>query len=428
MDAKDFEISRLGEAMLPSPLKNYSFAKDDASVCYATDVSVLTEYVKNGVPIPAFEKAGAREKIFHDPAWSKAAILTAGGLCPGLNEVIRSLTLTLLNRYHVPVVYGIRYGYKGLNPKHGLSPLMLTPELVDDIHEAGGTILGSSRGNEDTGVIVDTLVRMNINLLFCIGGDGTSRGAHDIAMEVKRRKLAISVIAIPKTIDNDINFIDKSFGFASAVLAAGPVVTCAHAEARGAYNGIGLVKVMGRDSGFIAAYTALSNPFVNYCLVPEEPFTLEGDGPRALLPNLLRRLESKHHAVILVAEGAGQELFLNKEEKRDASGNKLHQDIGELLKDEITRYFAEKKVPVTLKYFNPGYTIRSVSAGGEDAVFCALLAEGAAHAAMAGRTDMMIGHWNGEFTHVPIALATSSRKKLNLGSPLWNGVRSMTCF
>ena len=428
MELADFAISRLGKATLPSPLENHVFVDDDATVCYDTDTAVLAEYIKQGKPIPAFEKAGAREKLFHDPAWSKAAILTAGGLCPGLNEVIKFLTLTLMNRYKVPVVYGIPYGYKGLNPAHRLSPIMLTPEMVDDIHEQGGTILGSSRGEEDTSVVVDTLARMNINMLFCIGGDGTSRGAHDIAMEIKRRKLAISVIAIPKTIDNDISFIDKSFGFSSAVLAAGPVVTCAHTEAKGAYNGIGLIKVMGRDSGFIAAYTTLSNPFVNYCLVPERPFTLEGDGDDALLPHLVKRLEAKHHAVILVAEGAGQDLFASKSDKRDASGNKLHQDIGLLLKEEITRYCKERNVPMTLKYFDPGYTIRSVKAEGDDAVFCAMLANGAAHAAMSGRTDMMIGHWNGAFTHVPIALATSARKKLDLSSSLWGTVRDMTCF
>ena len=428
MSPEDFKITRLGEAVLPSPLKNHVFVPDDATVCYETDAEVIARYVREGKTVPAFEKAGAREKIFHDPAWSKAAVLTAGGLCPGLNEVIKFLTLALINRYGVPVVYGIRYGYKGLNPAHGLSPVLLTPEMVDDIHEEGGTILGSSRGQEDTGVIVDTLSRMNINLLFCIGGDGTSRGAHAIAQEVLRRKLAISVVAIPKTIDNDISFIDKSFGFATAVRAAGPVVTCAHTEAKGAYNGVGLIKVMGRDSGFIAAYTTLANPFVNYCLVPERPFTLDGEGENALLPHLVKRLEAKHHAVILAAEGAGQELFGKESDRRDASGNKLHNDIGLLLKEKITAYCAEHNVPVTLKYFDPGYTIRSVKAEGEDAVFCAMLANGAAHAAMSGRTDMMIGDWNGELTHVPIALATSARKKLDLKSQLWSTIRDMTVF
>ena len=263
-------------------------------------------------------------------------------------------------------------------------------------------------------------------MLFCIGGDGTARGAHDIAMEIKRRKLAISVVAIPKTIDNDLSFIDRSFGFATAVLTAGSFVYCAHNEAKGAYNGIGLVKVMGRDSGWIAAYTTLANPFVNYCLVPEQKFVLEGEN--GLLPHLAERLKRKHHAVIMVAEGAGQEFFKDAPERRDASGNILKNDIGVFLKDEINRYMSEHGVDTTIKYFDTGYAIRSVAADGEDAVFCTLLANNAAHAAMSGRTDMMVGYWNGSFTHVPIKLATSSRKKIDLDGPLWSCVKTQVCF
>ena len=428
MKREDFIVSTLGKASLPSPVVGQAFVSDDETVCYDTDAKHIAEYVRNNEDIPAFERAGARATIFHDPAWSRAAILTAGGLCPGLNEVIKFLTQTLMNDYKVPVVYGIPYGYRGLNPARKLSPIHLSMEMVDAIHEEGGTILGSSRGQEDTNVIVDTLMRMNINMLFCIGGDGTARCAHDIAMEIKRRKLAISVICVPKTVDNDLNFIDQTFGFATAVLQAGPYITCAHSEAKGAYNGVGLVKVMGRDSGFIAAYTALSNPFVNYCLVPEVPFTLDGEGTKSLLPHLVERLKAKQHAVILVAEGAGQELFKDQEVKRDASGNKLHNDIGTFLKGEINRYCKEQGIEVNVKYFDPGYAIRSVKAVGSDAVFCAMLAAGAVHAAMAGKTDVMIGHWAGQFTHVPIALATSSRKKIELDSTLWSNVQAMTCF
>jgi 6-phosphofructokinase 1 len=243
MNKSDFIIENLGPANLQSPLKDHTFVRDDATVAFDTSAETLAKYASNKEEIPAFEMAGPREKIFHDPAWSRAAILTAGGLCPGLNEVVKFLTLSLRKNYGVPIVYGIRYGYRGLNPASGLSPILLTEDMVDAIHEDGGTILGSSRGAEDTNIIVDTLVRMNINMLFCVGGDGTARGAHDIAMEVKRRKLAISVISIPKTIDNDINFIDRSFGFATAVLSAGNFISCAHNEAKGAYNGVGLVKV-----------------------------------------------------------------------------------------------------------------------------------------------------------------------------------------
>jgi len=425
----DFVISTLGECTIPSPITDQTFVSDAETVSYFTDVAQIKSYIDRGEDVPAFEHAGPRQMIYHNPAWCRAAILTAGGLCPGLNEVIKFLTLSLYRDYGVHDIYGIRYGYRGLNPARNLAPVRLTPEVVDDIHDKGGSILGSSRGAEDTGLIVDSLKRLGVNLLFCIGGDGTSRCAHEIAEEIMVRQLPISVVAIPKTIDNDISFIDRTFGFSTAVRRAEQFVSGAHNEAKGAYNGLSLIKVMGRDSGFIAAYTALANPYINYCLIPESPFSLDDPGdPKALLPHLVERMNLKHHAVIIVAEGAGQNLFASRERKKDASGNILHEDIGIFLKNEINKYFKSRKIELNLKYFDLGYTIRSVRAEGDDAVFCATLAQSAAHAAMAGKTDVMVGHWSGMFTHVPIALATKQRKKLDLHTPLWSCVESLTCF
>ena len=420
MKYTDFAIEKLGTPTIASPVKNLDFVRDDANVAYHNDIRDIT--ANPDEPILAFEQAGPRDMIYHDPSWSRAAILTAGGLCPGLNDVIKFITRTLRQQYGVPVVYGIPYGYRGLNPEFKHEPRILTNEDVDHIHEDGGSVLGSSRGRQPEKIMVDTLARMNINMLFCIGGDGTLRGAHAIAEEVRRRKLAISVIGIPKTIDNDISFIDKSFGFESAVYASSLFITSAHNEAEGAYNGIGLVKVMGRDSGFIAAYATLANSHVTYCLVPENPFKL--DGPGGLLQNLEKRLNERHHAVIIVAEGAGQDLFEDQEKNQDASGNILHKDIGLLLKDRINAYFKERKIEVNLKYFDPSYTIRSVPARGTDAVFCTMLAQNAVHAAMSGRTDMVVGHWHDAFTHVPISLAISNRKKIDTKGQLWNSVAS----
>ena len=420
MKYTDFAIEKLGTPTIASPVKNLDFVRDDANVAYHNDIRDIT--ANPDEPILAFEQAGPRDMIYHDPSWSRAAILTAGGLCPGLNDVVKFITRTLRQQYGVPVVYGIPYGYRGLNPEFKHEPRILTNEDVDHIHEDGGSVLGSSRGRQPEKIMVDTLARMNINMLFCIGGDGTLRGAHAIAEEVRRRKLAISVIGIPKTIDNDISFIDKSFGFESAVYASSLFITSAHNEAEGAYNGIGLVKVMGRDSGFIAAYATLANSHVTYCLVPENPFKL--DGPGGLLQNLEKRLNERHHAVIIVAEGAGQDLFADQEKNQDASGNILHKDIGLLLKDRINAYFKERKIEVNLKYFDPSYTIRSVPARGTDAVFCTMLAQNAVHAAMSGRTDMVVGHWHDAFTHVPISLAISNRKKIDTKGQLWNSVAS----
>ena len=429
LSRKDFQISDLGKCTITSPITDMTFVDDLESVSYYCDPADFTAFIRNNEPVPAFEKAGPRKMLFHNPAWSRAAILTAGGLCPGLNEVIKFLTISLTRDYGVNDILGLRYGYRGLNPASNLSPVRLTPDVVDDIHDKGGSILGSSRGSENVTVLVDSLKQLGVNLLFCIGGDGTSRCAHEIALEIGKRQLPISVVAIPKTIDNDICFIDKTFGFSTAVRTAGEFVSGAHNEAQGAYNGLALIKVMGRDSGFIAAYTTLANPYINYCLIPEEPFSLDGrDGTKALLPNLVERMNKKHHAVIIVAEGAGQNLFVSRERQKDASGNILHEDIGVLLKDEIKAHFKKHNIELNLKYFDLGYTIRSVRAEGEDAVFCAMLAQNAAHAAMAGKTDVMVGHWSGEFTHVPIALATRERKKVDLHSPLWNCVESLTCF
>ncbi|NLB69001.1 MAG: ATP-dependent 6-phosphofructokinase, partial [Lentisphaerae bacterium] len=327
--------------------------------------------------------------------------------------------------YGVLHIFGIKYGLEGFIPSYGHEPLILDPDVVDDIHHEGGTILGSSRGAQDTRQIVNTLARLNLNILFCIGGDGTLRAAHDIAEEAKRNNLKISVIGVPKTIDNDLAFIGRSFGFETAVYASGPVITAAHIEAKGAYNGVGLVKLMGRDSGFIAAYSCLANSVVNMCLIPEEPFELEGE--HGVLTALERRFSiGKTHAVVVVAEGAGQEHIDNEEVRRDPSGNVRKKDIGEFLKSRIESYFAEKNESVTVKYFDPSYSIRSVPACGTDAILCYTLAKNAVHAAMAGRSDCVIGQCAGVYMHVPIALATIERQKIDVNGMLWQSVVDAT--
>ena len=331
---------------------------------------------------------------------------------------------TLWFDYGVRHIFGVRYGLEGLVPSYGHEPIVLTPEDVDDIHQDGGTILGSSRGGQPTEQIVRRLADMNINMLFCIGGDGTLRAARDIAAEVKKRKLSISVVGVPKTIDNDLAFIGRSFGFETAVYETGHVITCAHVEAKGAPRGVGLVKLMGRDSGFIAAYAAIANSVVNLCLVPEVPFTL--DGEHGVLTALERRFGiGKSHAVIVVAEGAGQDL-LQGETKRDASGNVLKKDIGTFLKTKIEEHFAAKGSPVSVKYFDPSYMIRSVPARGSDAIHCCLLAKNAVHAAMAGRTNCVVGKCADVYMLVPIALATAERQKLDVSGPLWQAVVDVT--
>jgi 6-phosphofructokinase 1 len=369
---------------------------------------------------PCFEMAGARQKIFFDPANVACGIVTCGGLCPGLNDVIRALVMSSYYHYGIRKIYGFRYGYEGLSSKCQHEPMELTPERVVDIHEMGGTILGSSRGAQDPSEMVDTLQSMNINILFTIGGDGTLRGAHAVSQEIQKRGLPISVIGIPKTIDNDISYIQKSFGFETAVSEARRATYAAHSESIGAHNGIGLVKLMGRESGFIAAYAVLAGSDVNFCLIPEAPVSLEG-----FLKALKERLERRKHAVVVVAEGAGQE-WLQLTGERDPSGNIRFGDIGIFLRDNIKKYFKDIAMSMSIKYIDPSYMIRSIPANAHDSAFCLLLGHNAVHAGMAGRTGMAVGFWNHRFTHVPIPLAVSQRKKIDPHGRIWNSVLAST--
>ena len=417
-------VETLGACKIDSPVRGEEFVQDGERILSNENESFMKSREKQLGHLPAFERAGPLTKIFHDPAWTRVGIVTAGGLCPGLNNVIKGLVETLFFSYGVKTVFGIRYGYAGLVPKYGYEPLMLDPDVVDTIHARGGTILGSSRGQQSTDELVDALERMNINVLFCVDGDGSLRCAGDIADECRRRNLKVSVVGIPKTIDNDLQFVGRSFGFETAVAAAAEVVGLAHVEAKGTPNGIGLVKLMGRDSGFIAAYAAMANPVVNFCLVPEMDFELEG--PNGLLAALGKRFSiGKGHAVIVVAEGAGQDLIAG-ESATDASGNVLKKDIGVFLKDRISSHFREKGVVVSVKYFDPSYTIRSVPASGTDAIKCYLPARNAVHAAMAGRTNCVIGNVGESYTVVPIRLATIERQTLSLTGDLWRSVIGST--
>jgi 6-phosphofructokinase 1 len=422
----DLTVPQLGPCKIKSPMRHCSFVDDDARVLVSADKDAGQAWVAAGKGLPAFEKAGPREMIFHDPAWSRAAIVTCGGLCPGINDVIKGLVQILHFDYGVRNIFGIPYGYEGFIPSFKHEPIMLTPDCIDTIHDVGGTILGSSRGQQSTPAIVDTLMRMNINMLFCVGGDGTLRAAHDISVEAHKRGQAISVIGVPKTIDNDLHFVGRSFGFETAVYTTSDIITSAHMEARGAFNGIGLVKLMGRDSGFIAAYASLANSVVNFCLVPEMDFDL--DGEHGLLKALERRFKSgKTHCVIVVAEGAGQRHMAAADEAgKDASGNVLKKDIGVFLRQAIEAHFDSTGTDISVKYFDPSYQVRSVPALGTDAILCHMLAQNAAHAAMAGRTDCVIGNQLNTYTHVPIALAATQRQKLDTNRAIWRSVLAAT--
>lgn len=421
-----FAIETLGEPLISSPLERsdeMSFVRDDDRLAVSPLLNTLTSQVQAGETPEGFELAGPRAKIFFNPPKTRAAIVTCGGLCPGINAVIRGLVLQLWHRYNCRQVFGIRYGYGGLS-QDAEPPLSLDPDAVSQIHQIGGTVLGSSRGAPPVPEMVDFLVKNRINMLFAIGGDGTMRGAQAIWEEVKRRGLKIAVVSIPKTIDNDIPFVRRSFGFETAVGVATHAIHSAHTEATGAPYGIGLVKLMGRHAGYIAATACLATGHANFCLIPEVPFGLEGPG--GLLEQIENRILLRRHAVIVVAEGAGQYFFDQGPKARDASGNVKLGDIGPYLKDRINEHMVKKNLPVTLKYIDPSYLIRSAPANPNDQLHCARLAQNAVHAAMAGKTGLLIGYWHGRLTHVPTSALTGIKQRINPQGELWFSVLETT--
>ncbi len=424
-ELKDLTIPTLGKLELPSTLSLTSdhFVDDSHQIILYANQKQAEASVPAGAAQPRFELAGPRAKLFFDPKKINCGIVTCGGLCPGLNDVIRTITLSLHWQYGVKKVWGFRFGYQGLSSQRRGDPLELSAELVDGLQHKGGTLLGSSRGHQDVGDMVDTLQKYDVSILFVIGGDGTFAGGHALAREIKKRKLAISVIGVPKTIDNDIVCSEVTFGYSTAIEEGRKAIRSAHEEAISAYNGIGLVKLMGRDSGFIAASAALANSDTNFCLVPEVPFQL--DGPNGFLTRMEKRLARKRHAVVVMAEGAGQELIKGPD-KKDASGNVKNKDIGLFLRQAIEADFKKKNIPFTIRYIDPSYMIRSCPANARDSIFCLLLGQNAVHAGLAGKTDMFVGYWNHHFTHVPLSVAVGRRKKINPVGMLWQTLLLMT--
>ncbi|MBQ4133389.1 MAG: ATP-dependent 6-phosphofructokinase [Desulfovibrionaceae bacterium] len=415
------KIDRVGVARIDSPLTFSNFV-DDTPYPFFLDNEFLGGL--NSKPRKlSFELAGPRKKIYFDPPKTRCAIVTCGGLCPGINDVIRSIVMEAAHGYGVAGVLGIRYGLQGFIPKYKHEVVELTPDSVSQIHQFGGTVLGSSRGPQNPEEVVDALERLNVSCLFMIGGDGTLKAANAVSQEAQRRGMRLSVIGVPKTIDNDINFISRSFGFETAVQKASEAIQCAHTEALGSPCGIGIVKLMGRESGFIAAHATISIKEANFVLIPETRFSLHGKG--GLLPALEDRLRKRGHAVIVVAEGAGQHL-MQETAGTDASGNPILADISHYLIEEIKSYFSKIEMKVTLKYIDPSYIIRSVPANADDRVYCGLLGQSAVHAAMAGKTEMVVAKLMDRYVHLPLSLVTARRKKLNIASSYWRSVLEST--
>jgi 6-phosphofructokinase 1 len=430
----DLAVPALGSATIRSPLKLstikgdriYNFIGEDECVlmeALATRDRASPEMEKSA----AFERAGPRELLFFEPSKLRAGIVTCGGLCPGMNNAIRSAALELLNHYRIAEVWGFRYGFAGLNPSEGVDPIRLTPEILEGIHHDGGSILGSSRGPQPPAIVLETLQRMGVQLLLVIGGDGSMRAAHTVYEEASRRGALISVVGVPKSIDNDVPLVDKTFGYETAFSIAVESILSAHTEASAYRNGVGLVRLMGRHSGFIAASAAVAESDADFVLIPEVPLVL--DGPDGFLEALVIRLRSNGHVVVVVAEGTGQDLMASNDvppEERDASGNIRLLDIGIYLKQRIDQELGQRDLQHTVKYIDPSYLIRSAPANPSDSLYSSDLARSAVHAGMAGRTGLLIGYWNGEYTHVPLREVIKRRKEVDLEGDLWHAVLETT--
>ena len=431
LDPSSLTIRCLGDRKISSPLEllmaegtpGHEFYTDDHRVLVQHELPDVSRMIAEGKEFPCFEVAGPRKKIFFDPEQTKCAIVTCGGLCPGFNDVIRAIVMQAHYRYGVRRIFGIPYGFEGLIPEYGHAIVNLTPDVVANIHEFGGTWLGTSRGPQDVLRMVDRLQELAVNILFVIGGDGSQRGAIAIEREARRRGAKLAVVGVPKTIDNDMIYMDKSFGYETAAGKAVEAVHAAHTEARSARGGIGLVKLMGRHSGFIACAATLASGEVNAVLIPEVPFAL--DGPHGFLEVIRQRVVTRGHAVVITAEGAGQE-HLGSSGKTDASGNLRLGDIGQFLKDKLTGHFKKCGTALTLKYIDPSYMIRSVPAMPQDRIYCMRLAQAAVHAGMAGKTGLIVARWHSVYVHVPISVATSARRTVDPRQDIWLSVLEST--
>jgi 6-phosphofructokinase 1 len=430
-----FDIPSLGSRQHPSPGLQKEWGCSDGHWIGDSQKILVDDTwspdTPSAVSTPAaIELAGPRRQIFFDPAKTNLAIVTCGGLCPGLNDVIRNLVMHGHYGYGVRRIVGLRYGFESLNPQFGHRTLELTPRGVDKIHHGGGSILGTSRGKQDPAIMAESLRSLGIDVLFVVGGDGSQKAALLLHQEIRKRGWPISIVGIPKTIDNDLLFMDQSFGYLTACAEALRTLNVAHSEARGARNGIGLVKLMGRDSGFIACSAALASGEVNFVLIPEVPFALAGE--RGLLRSVERRVLERGHAVIAVAEGAGQEWVTHGSPERDASGNVRYGDIGTFLREKLIAHFRERGLEVNLKYIDPSYELRGGVATAEDRIFCLQLARHAIHAGMSGKTGLVVARWHQRFVHLPMAVVAAGRRKVDREGDLWRCVLESTgqpaCF
>jgi len=357
-------------------------------------------------------RANATRHIYWDPKDVRAAIVTCGGLCPGLNSVVRELTDCLYNEYGVKDILGMRGGYHGLSNPEELTPMYLTPKIVNEIHMKGGSVLMAGRGGNDCIRIVDKLKERDINMLFVVGGDGTQSGAHALFLEARKRKMPISIVGVPKSIDNDVMYFDKTFGFESAVAEAVSVIRGSFVEATSANRAVSIVKLMGRDAGFVSMYAAVASNLVDLCLIPEVDVKLQD-----VLAYVDKVLAQKGYMVVAVAEGAGQNFV--ESEGVDPTGHTKYGDVGVFLRDAINEHLKRSDDGGRSFYFDPSYMIRAVPANPIDHIFCSRLSRDAVHTAMRGYTGVCVGPIHNIIIIMPMNNIASRQKTVNVHRNMW---------
>ena len=403
------------------------YTNPDGTCSVQEEDSTLSAHVRLLPELPASwaVRAGPRDTIYFDPSAITAGIVTVGGLCPGVNHILQALVVAL-TAYGVRDIRGIRYGLRGFF-ETDYPPVPLSVESVDQIHLNGGTVLGTSRGGSNVPRIVDAIQLMKLDQVYLVGGNGGNAAADAIHRECKARGYPCAVVGLPKSIDNDILLIDSCFGFSTATNEAQRAIMAASVEARSAHNGIGLVKLMGRSSGFLAAQASVGAGVVDVCLLPEVTFDLQ-----QVLSYVFDVLKRRGHAVIVVAEGAAQDTMraelqasgLEVPDERDPSGNPLLLDVGKWLRDKLKAAAHERQTQIDLKYLSPAYMIRSVVADSGDAVYCRMLGHSAVHGAMAGFSGITAGVCSKHYVLLPSHEVVRTTRRLDPRGRLYRMMRA----
>lgn len=398
------------------------------------DVDILRLFEQAGSPPPSFPEAGPRKELCFDPHRVKAAVVTTGGLAPGLNSVVHSIVDRHFNTYELNetlggAVYGIYDGFRGLRDCASNSTT-LNPKVTLDWLRQGGSNLGSIRFRDPQGEkhlvdeIAKSITQMAIDILYVIGGDGSQLIAHKVAQAVP----SISVLGVPKTMDNDVLWVRESFGFDTTVEQATHAINALHFEAQSTRR-VGLLQFFGAESGFVAANAALASGQVDLVLIPEAFNNLSDEQLQHYWKMLLGHLDDRvkrqahmPHAIVVVAEGVETALVQQKSRKLGRKG-----DFLELLKQDIAGKVRDRRGRCLEIFVNePRHYIRSGAANAHDQIFCERLGALAVDNGLAGYTNCMVSHWLTEYVLVPLELVVQGQKSIQTSGMFWRQVETST--